>query len=202
MNIISHSKLGSDNNIIVTDKKDNFFFVPMPKNASTSTYEFFQQFNWNYYQYSDKSELENKIAIVTLTEPIDRWCSGFSQDYYFQHMTLNLDDDVIIDDIFTNRLNFGLHTKIQSYFLENIDTDKTYFFKKDYCYSRLLELFVVKVMKLKVFNKLHCPKSRMDYDIKNKIFHIVHNNPKYLHLLKRYLEKDLEIYNSVKFYSG
>lgn len=200
MNAVTPKVLGSNNNIIVTNLDSNFFYVPIPKNASSSTYIFLQQYDWAYYQYDNKEQLRGKTAFAVLREPIDRWCSGFAQD--FNKSNVDLDSSTSMDKLFNENLNFGIHTKLQSFFLETIGLNSIIYIKHDGTYSNNLENFVVKIMKMRVYKKVGNGKSVMDYSVKDKIKNILYTNPKYLTLLKKYLEKDLDLYNSANFYIG
>jgi hypothetical protein len=202
MKFIKPIALGSNNNIIITNPDSMFYFIPIPKNASTATHYFLNQYGWRYYQYEEKEEIYNKIPFTALREPVERWCSGFAQDFYHNSFSINLNDVNSVDTLFNDNINFGLHTTRQSFYLENIDFSKTYFLRHDHTYSDILEHFTLNIMKFRIFNKIEKKPSIMDYSIKNKIKKILEDNPKYLTLLKKYLEKDLDIYNSVKFYTG
>jgi hypothetical protein len=203
MKSIPPTLLGSNNNIIVTNTDSMFYFVPIPKNASSHTYYFLKKYGWLYYQYDEKEELDNKIPFTVIREPIERWCSGFAQDYHlYNNYSIDLDNEDMLDKLFNDNINFGLHCVPQAFYLKNLDFNKVYFFKHDDMYSSNLENFTLNIMKQHIRTRMKKFTSNMDYAVKNKIKTILDKNPKYMTLLKKYLEEDLDIYSSVKFYKG
>jgi len=203
MQISDTNILGTNNNVIIANPNSNFFFIPIPKNASSSTYNFLQQFDWCYYQFDNRNELLNKIGFTVLRDPIERWCSGFAQDFYYTYGSSGLNNSNSLYSLLREKnYNFGLHTREQTYYLENINLDTTIFFKHDNTYSSNLEHFTSNTLKFSTYKQVYKSKSIMDNNIKTTIKNIIHLNPKYLTLLKKYLEKDLDLYYSVKFYKG
>ena len=191
---------GHDNNIIITHPDSNYYFIPIVKNASSQAYAFLNHYGWKYYEYENTEEIKNKIPFTILREPVERWCSGFAQDFHRDVSALEY--RTRLDNIFNNKLGSTMHTRKQSFYLENYDLDKIHFLKHGATLSRSLVRFTKEIMKLRIFSPMQNEKSVMDYAVKDKIKKVLEENPKYLELLKDYLRKDLEIYNNVNFYNG
>ena len=178
----------------------NIFCLPIPKNASSYSGNFLADLNWKYYHVTDPLELINKKQIILLRDPIERWCSGFSQDYFFDNLNLDLDDKDTLDHIFKVGA-LGLHTKLQTEFIKIKSNDVNYL-NVDQNLTKNLSTFLNKEIKIRAYTSNRKHGSRMDNRIKEKIYHIVNTNPKYKSMLIEFLKKDIELYNSVLFYNG
>jgi len=196
------TKLGSDNNIIITDIGSKFFYIPITKNASSYTYSFFKQIKWLYYRLNTFSEVETRIPIVVLRNPLERWCSGFSQDCFFDNLRFNLDDDNVLDSIF-NTCHTGIHTLPQCYFLKNFDLSNAIFLDADKNLIKNLEDLTKNIIQIGNFINLrnHPSKSKMNYGIKDQIKKVL-ENPKYSNKLNEYLAEDWKLYDNCSFYKG
>ena len=185
--------------VVLSDPYNNIFYAPIPKNAHSNGQKYFQKLGFKIYYCDNFSDLENKHLIIFLREPIDRWLAGFCQDTYFTNRNYDFEDTQVLDEIFGN-LGSGLHTFLQTSFLKYSSNQITYInVDKNLTYN--LNIFTKRFLYRPVSYDLR-PGSNYDYKMKDKISNIVHNTPKYKNLLEKYLAPDIELYNSVKFYTG
>lgn len=107
---------------------DKFFFLNIPKNASTFMSMVLHQNNW---YYANLSEFKGKTVICLLRDPLERWISGMAtysglyllgKNYNSSHFIAdynNLTEKLIFDNIV-----FDDHTVPQSDFINCVPNDK------------------------------------------------------------------------------
>lgn len=198
MQPLKRQLLGSSNQIILYKSDSIFYFIPITKNASTFTYNCFSQIGWQYYKLDNFDQVKGMIPIVILRDPIDRWCSGFAQDYTSNLLSYDLQNTDVIDSLFVKGF-FGLHTNTQHWFLHKFNLDNAIFIKFSENYLDLVNIFKENIEDTKFITKEDKNMSRKALQIEIKIkqhYQLKQNNQ---NNLKRYLWHDIELFNNANF---
>lgn len=184
----------------------DYYYIPLPKRASQFTEavlknsfgELFVENNFNI----DKSLLSKK-AIIVMRDPIEGYLSGVSEYLYRNCKNYSLDLETI-DLIFTQLL-FDEHTDIATNFLNGLNVQNCIFFDFNNNFTDTLKHFLI----YDCSTKFEYPKLS-DYNHKdmtaktfyNKLKKAYENSIKYQNNVKNYLQLDIELYNSIEFYTS
>ena len=123
----------------MTDPSRTWFYLSIPKNASTYTGNLLKYNDWEWYNVNQE---HFQKAVIVLRDPLDRWISGISQylcsyilgkDYGSDHLIEDYNelshrlifDNLIFDDHTTPQINFInlIPNHIQKYYIwANRDT--------------------------------------------------------------------------------
>ena len=185
------------------------FYVNIPKCASNwGKHAFKYSFKWESSNYHD-AELLNQgyTAIVFLRDPIDRWTSGMAEyidryGYDVKSFTHQLEKQQLALDIINKTVTFDEHTAEQIMFLERLDTDTTTWF----CTEGDLNQNVADYLRKELGIENNLSELKPAYtSIENKCKH--KNKQWFLDnfirfkSIKKHFELDIDLYNSVKFYT-
>ena len=179
----------------------NYVYIPIPKNAHRLTTQILFYYNFTEHESTNILDLQNKLKIIVLRDPLQRWYSGVCQ--YIKSYTRDLIINSDIVNLLTSITLFDIHTRTQTSYLSGIDTDECVFFNlDDKFYENRITYFCDKQ-----FNKTL---SKPGWYGKNtKSLHSEMNEA-----IKKYMTKefenriiefykdDYELYNSVKFFRG
>lgn len=159
--------------------------------------------------------------LVILRDPIDRWITGLAQylngwapDHPL-HIN-NIDWNMVFDKVV-----FDSHTQPQCDFIQGIDHDHTFWLRCDQTlatnFAKVFEQFTGRSLTIttqdqdpdNVFNVTRKNKptvgevftTELQQNIVDKIKTVLSQNPQYVDRLCAYYQKDIDLYNSVKFYS-
>jgi hypothetical protein len=167
------------------------------------------------------SELTTIQYLVILRDPIDRWITGLAQylqgwgpDYPL-HVN-NIDWNMVFDQVM-----FDSHTQPQCDFIQDIDHSNTTWLRCDETlaqnFAHVLGQFTGRVPEIttqdqdphNVFNVTKKIKptvgelftTELQQNIVNKISAVLDQNPSYRDRLQEFYKKDIELFNSVKFFT-
>jgi hypothetical protein len=186
-----------------------WFWINIPKNASSFTQTLFaHQLLWTPHNYFD-IDVRDKTAIVVLRDPVERWISGISEYVSLYHKNFNLNDlnNQMLDWIF-DRVAFDDHTEAQIYFIQDLDLSKTIWFRCDMDFENKLIKWMESVGLVQSgFQVPDCVRefdniSSSDHDKKNiKTYfrQVIESNPGYLRSLKKYFDEDYNLINQINF---
>ena len=175
------------------DPTNNITYVHVPKNASSFIKGCL--ISSKQWQHSD-TLINSSRYLITLRDPIERWCSGMAQ-YQVNSQQLELD----VDNVF-NQITFDDHTEQQIYFLQDIDLNKVTFVMINDTFNETIGRwfrengYVVNVDIMPKFNQ----SSDVKLELKQKYQQLVDSNPDYVLQLKKHFAADYELINKVKFY--
>lgn len=202
MQILDRILLGSSNQLILYKPDSIFYFIPITKVASSFVYDCFSQIGWNYYKLDNLDEVLNKIPIVILRDPIDRWCSGFAQDYSSNKLEYDLQNSSVVDSLFSKGF-FGSHTHTQHWFLYKFNLSNAIFIKFTDTFLDVVHIFkdnIDDVDKIKYSKKVSVSHKTDQIEIKLKQrYELKESNRENL---KRYLWHDLELFKKANFIDG
>lgn len=105
---------------------NNYAYIPILKNAHRLTATVVVAHG---FQQDDNVDLKNKIKLVTLRDPIERWFAGISQMLYLHFPKLEINENIL--DLLTRIIVLDGHSSSQSNYLSGIDTDECIFFNMD-----------------------------------------------------------------------
>ena len=181
-------------------------YVHIPKNASSWTKPNLLDWQWEFYNFrTDK--LNNKLAMVVLRDPLNRWLSGIAEYFALYHNELDIEkhryDKGFLDLVF-DRIAFDDHTERQLYFLQGLDLSNCVWFRCDDTYREKFTKFLNS-------HGISRDYTRYDYQhtsedspprqkFKNFFSSIVEENSKYCDAVKNYFHEDYKLINKVKFY--
>lgn len=128
---ICYNKLGID-----------YIYVPIPKNASTYISRHLQRKGWVQQNYFKNPYLDNKKPFVVLRDPFERWLSGFSE-YIARLIDRDYNDfEFLRDKNLYDRVVYDEHTQSQSFYIDWLDLNKTYFLYMDTSFTENLDFFL------------------------------------------------------------
>jgi len=186
-----------------------WFWINIPKNASCFTQTLFaHQLLWSPHNYFDM-DIKDKIPIVVLRDPVERWISGVTEYVSLYHKNFNPYEvnKQMLAWIF-DRIAFDDHTESQIYFIQNIDLKKTVWFKCDINYENKLILWMQSVGLVQPqFLVPECVKKFQNTTLSNankkpiqEFFNqVVMKNSHYQNALKKYFQKDYDLMDQVDF---
>lgn len=201
MKKINHIRLGSSNDIVLYHPNSKFYFIPIPKNASSFLYECFSQIDWEYYKLYYYEQLKDKIPIVIYRDPVERWFSGFAQDYTPEKFPNGIHDKEVAADFFKQGF-YGIHTLSQQWYIHKFKTYNGIFIKFSKPYTNLINILKDNIENINkiVVNPHHG--SAKDYRVEQIIREHYYSDPVNQENLKIYLNDDLEFYNTINFIDG
>lgn len=179
-------------------------YIPILKNAHRLTVTIALAYGFNQ---NDDIVLTDKIKLVTLRDPIERWYAGMSQIIQSAFPELEINESLV--DLLTRIIVMDGHTRSQANYLSGINTDECVFFNMDdpnykehfqhYCsrtFGGAVDLNDPKLNKSATYNT-----STLIYtNLKSKLKKYCRDEFKLR--LKKYYAEDYELLNSVKFYSS
>lgn len=178
----------------------NLMYVNIPKNASSWTKPNLLDWGWEFYNYhSDKLD---KLAIVVLRDPVDRWISGIAECLTLYHPSFDLQDHETVELIF-DRICFDDHTERQVNFIHGLDTSECIFLKCDKDYRKNFSSLVADYIgpnKYDRYDYQHESRNCPDRTRFKNIFEREIQNPKYLDQVQSYFQEDYKLIDSVDFY--
>ncbi len=182
----------------------DLMYVNIPKNASSWTKPNLQDWGWEFYNYYDDQGFENKIPIIVLRDPIERWLSGIAEYFALYHPDFKIFNEETIELIFA-RVCFDDHTEQQIKFVHGLDIGKSIFLKCDTDYRKnFSDLLNSYNMPNRYFNYAYQHVSSNN-DLRKKFKEIFTNEiqkSKYLKSIKDYYSIDYQLMDSVKFYES
>lgn len=176
----------------------NLAYVPIPKNASSFTTSKLIDLGWQANNFSNNiSTLDQFKFLVILRDPIDRWLSGINQYFLLYHKNISqLSTDTL--DLIAHKIVLDDHTEKQIYFCNQLNLDKTIFFKFGPNLNNSLTDFLSKYYTNAIFNfqkeinnltliqkQL---KSKLDTKLKDRLY--------------SFYWQDYELINKVNFYNA
>jgi hypothetical protein len=215
----SSMRFGQPSSMMMRNPTHPIVYLPILKNAHKYTSYVFQSFNYvrEYAKSQDEYICRGTKKLVILRDPLDRWYSGVIQFMTAQQI-LEKQYEMIID--FTNRdlcrlltsiISIDTHTRPQVNYLNGVDTDECTFLKFDselennlqyFCHINLGGRFDPKLIEknpslqgMTTSNKSE-KRSILVEQLKENIVHYGYENR-----LIEYYQKDIELFNHVKFLS-
>jgi len=192
-------RLGTSNDIIIYHPDSKFYFIPITKNASSFTYRCLSQIDWQYYKLYHYGQLEDKIPVVILRDPVERWLSGFAQDYIDGKFPLGLNHPETLNNIFLKGVS-GIHTYTQHWYVKNYKLYNAVFIKFTKGYIDLPKIFKYNIENIDdIDEKSKGYSFNKDSRIQTLISNHYETNPVYQQNLHNYLKDDFELYNNANF---
>jgi len=176
-------------------------YINIPKNASSWTKQ--QLPNWQFVNYFKQSTTDWKY-IVALRDPIERWISGIVQ-YFFEY---NIDPDfnnTAFCNLIFDRIAFDDHTERQILFIQDIPIEKTTFIKCDKNYStNFIDLLRSNGIDIKneIVQINTTTQNAKKIELKELILARLKLNTSYEENLRKYYERDYELFNWVQFFNA
>ncbi len=199
MQQLERQLLGSSNQLILYKPDNIFYFIPITKNASSFTYDCFSQIGWRYYKLDSLDEVIGKIPIVILRDPVDRWCSGFAQDYSSNQLLIDLQNTSIVDNLFEQGF-YGSHTHTQYWFLNKFNLSNAIFIKFTENYLDLVNIFKDNIKDTNfIKQEKTIGTSVKSHQIEIKLKQRYELNQNNQNNLRRYLWHDIELFNKANF---
>jgi hypothetical protein len=174
------------------DVDKSITFVHIPKNASSFIKGCL--LGTNKFTHSD-TLIGAERYLIALRDPTERWISGIAQFMSIEsnkHLTLReLVETVTFDD----------HTELQTYFLQDIDLNKSTFFRVDRNLRTNIQNWLSK-------NEYHSNIDNIpninqgDEMMKNRFAAMVDGNSQIKLKLAEHYANDYELINRVKFYGN
>ena len=188
-----------------TRDDSDYLFVNIPKNSSSWTQTLVAHWClWEPHNYYDQPELLDKIALVTLRDPVNRWISGIAEYITLYHPRLECSEinATMLDWIF-DRVAFDDHTERQTLFIENLNLDKIVWFWCDQDYNANFSNFLLSVGELNETYVMSAPinesKTNSKKIIITEFFKNHLKNSTYLNKLQQYYRSDYQLIKSVNF---
>lgn len=124
-----------DNHIIgqcYIDPTEQYFFINIPKNASSWAKEILSQLKWKAGDYIHQ-DVTSMLGIIFLRDPVERWISGISTWILNGRTHITFDDltNGPILKLILDKITFDSHTEKQKHFLHSIDTNQCVCFYVD-----------------------------------------------------------------------
>ena len=176
------------------DEVNNISYIHVPKNASSFVKGVLM--GCGGFWHHSETLVNSTENLVMLRDPIDRWCSGITQYLY------NIKQDLSADEIF-DKITFDDHTDLQTYFLQDVDLDKTTFMLvNDNLKANLNNWIYNRAYRTNVDIAIEYNASNNDNRRTTKEYYVklLEQNPDLVLKLKKHFEADYELINRVKFY--
>lgn len=189
-----------------------YVYVPIPKCASTWMKHKFGKHRGNFEREHPDP---NARYVVVLRDPIDRWISGLAQVHHGNPMDWYLHYRNIGWDQIMNTVVFDNHTEPQYSYIQNIDFDRTTWFK----FGNGLERAVTdwaqdrfdlrplptdpsddQVNAMQDKPALEPGRTLSGAEMLQEIKTTITRNPQYIERLREFYHKDFQLYESVSFY--
>lgn len=186
----------------MSNAQSDYMYIYIPKNASSWTKPNLQDLNWEFYNYH--TDNLDKIALVVLRDPVERWISGIAEYFYLYHKDINIEEftPAFIDLVF-DRVAFDDHTERQSLFIEGLDHSRCIFFRCDDQYRIKFSEFLTQIgykNQYYTYDYQHSSRLSRERTIFKDIFSKYLQNINYRNKIEDYFREDLNLINSVKFY--
>jgi hypothetical protein len=190
--------------------RDNFCYVPIPKNSSSYISDLLEINNWEIYNFLDYN-FQDKSCIILLRDPVDRWITGISQYLCSQilgpsYRALDVINEwsPLVEKIIFDRIIFDDHTEKQMYFIETMPMHKCIFINS----SDEPELKIKKYLgsygiDLNIKVDVDKNESLSSYDHSNfvKFFKdLLRSQPHLITRIKDVYKQDYELIKQVRFY--
>jgi len=191
--------------------KDNYFFLPIPKNASSSITKQLIEQNFRWGRYHEIENVNDYTMFTVLRDPFDRWISGFTEDIYNEE-NVELKSKLISEitsknswfldwTVKTKNFNIGFHTQLQVTWIPNKKDKKVFFCQEKNLNFKLYHWLNGEGVPNSFVNQ-PILNQKKHYDLYQKIseyFFDAKNQDKKTELLK-YLQPDYDLINSITFY--
>lgn len=176
--------------LCVTDHTE-YFYVPIPKNASSYTTTSLVENNWSHDNYIHHDRLKTLTAIVILRDPIDRWISGINQYFVFNHPDIKFLSGDLLKVIF-NKVVMDDHSEKQSYFCNGLDTSNTIFVRFEPNLQLFLNAFFQNKFKFHS-QQINNNQSTIKQQLKKSLTDDIINK------LKKFYDCDYKLFDKIKF---
>jgi hypothetical protein len=183
----------------------NYMYVNIPKNASSWTKPNLKDWGWECFNYH--TDNLDKIPLIVLRDPVDRWLSGIGEYMYLYHKQYfgKTDIDPMVFDLIFDKISLDDHTERQVYFIEELDLDRAVFFKFGNDYRNQFSSFLESIGMNNQYYKYQ-PQHVSDLSPERKFWKSVFaeqiQNPAYLARIKQHFKQDYDLINSVKFFNA
>lgn len=179
----------------------DLMYIHIPKNASSWTKPNLLDFGWEFYNYHH--DHLNKLAIVVLRDPVERWLSGIAEYMTLYHPSFEFKDQETVELVF-DRITFDDHTECQVKFIDGLDTDRCIFLRCDTNYRSNFSKLIREYFgdnKYDRYEYQHVSEDSKDRKYFKQIFkNLIDKNPTYLQKVQDHFKVDYDLINTVTFY--
>ena len=194
-------------------RKNDWIYVPIPKNACTYTGQVLMANNWRSEPREQNLQKKRNFLII-LRDPIDRWVSGMTEYLHglFCHShsvdeIMNAFDSTVFRGLILDNMTFDDHTELQTYYLADIPLTESI----SYVYldknltnkiNRLFKFYNVPFHNFEIEQK-NISTETVKRDLYLKLTEFVKKNKNYSfdYAIKHKFKEDYKLINSVKFYA-
>ncbi len=198
---------------IFTHPDNKFCYVPLLKNAHMWGEKLFSELGFFKEKYIFDN---NKIYIIFLRDPIDRWLSGTAE--YLQLLKIDNDFEKLLDNNFKldklhlnfifNKIEFDPHTQGQFRYIREynpkLEHGRCIYFYMDNNFSENVAQFVFKNFNKKISkDPCHTIKSNsFKMNIRNQLERELENNKIFKKNVDNYFQEDYDFIRRCAFYNS
>lgn len=193
---------GHDYGTCMSHPTGSLMYVNIPKNASSWTKPNLLDWGWEFYNYHTDVQQRNKVAIVVLRDPIERWLSGIAEYFALYYPEFHMQDSEALALVF-DRVCFDDHTERQIDFIHGLDTEQCIFLRCDENYKTLFSQLLDEhgmPNQYARYNNQHVSEDSPVRKHFKELFRREIQNPKYLKQVEDYFRLDYDLIQSVRFY--
>jgi hypothetical protein len=177
-------------------------YVNIPKNATSWTKPNLKDWGWECYNYH--ADHLDKVPMIVLRDPVDRWLSGIAEYMYLYHQDIDVSqfNNAFFDLVF-DKIAFDDHTESQVYFLQGLNLSNAVYFKFGPEYRQNFSDFLACRGMPNRYNRYdyqHVSDDSPERRQFKEIFAREIENPRYLAQVQQYFKPDYELIEKVKFY--
>ena len=182
--------------------ESEFMYVNVPKNATSWTKPNLKDWGWECYNYH--TDGLNKVPMIVLRDPVDRWLSGIAEYMYLYHRNIDVSqfNNAFFDLVF-DKIAFDDHTERQVYFLQGLNLANAVYFKFGPEYRQNFSDFLADRSMPNRYNRYdyqHVSDASPERKLFKEIFSREIQNPGYMDRVRQYFKPDYELIEKVKFY--
>jgi len=182
-----------------------FIWVNIPKNSSTMINGYLKKQEWNNTNLGNSLN-QDKIFLIVLRDPLDRWASGMAEYMYRYHPNFDFDQVTdLLKEIIIKQKFFDEHAFPQCAFIDQLPIEQCVYFKMDDYLVPNLQDYLQRHCNV-VDNSLQYvgrSNTAKDFVMKQKLkdfFLDMISLPKYRESIEDFYKYDIFLYNSVTYY--
>jgi hypothetical protein len=179
------------------DKINDKTYIHIPKNASSFVKGVLIG-SGGFWHHSN-TLINSNENLIMLRDPIDRWVSGITQ-YLHNSNQIDMPTDLVFD-----KITFDDHTDLQTYFLQDVDLDKsTFMFVDGNLRANLARWIYDHRYRTNIDVAIQYNASSEDDRATTKDYYtkLLDQKPELVLKLQQHFEEDYKLIDKVKFYGN